>query len=223
MRVKPKRIAHKLAKYGVSHRFVPGWDSSRIDPYDGRSDFAGIVLHHTAGMDSLSYVVKGNPYAPVRACHFLVQRDGLVRVVSGSGAYHAGKGGPWTFGSGGKSVTVPKDSGNSRLWGIEIESLGTSRKINGSDEGMTVEQVVSTALLCAALLNAGRRGWRSWPVSRVIRHRDWAPRRKVDVLQDVTWWHEVVGIARRHGRKNPRLAESLIRGFVKEHPNGRLR
>jgi hypothetical protein len=220
MRVRPKRLRFKLRRYGVPVKYVPDWDSKRIDPYNGRSDFEGVMLHHTAGTDSLRYICYSNPYAPVRAAHFLVQRDGTVRVCSGVGAYHAGKGGPWRFPKRGKDVVIPKDGGNSRLYGIEIESLGTSRKIDGSPEGMTVEQVVSTALLSAALLNAMRRGPRSWPVSRVIRHRDWTSR-KIDVKQDIEWWHEVIGIARRNKGK-PTVTGMLIRQFVKEHPKGRL-
>lgn len=220
MKVKPKRLRYKLRRYKVPHKFVAGWDSSRIDPYNGGSNFHGIVLHHTAGVNSLNYIVNTNPYAPVRACHFLVQRDGLVQVVSGVGAYHAGRGGPWRFPRRGRDVIIPKDRGNSRLYGIEIESLGRSRRIDGSLEGMTVEQVVSTALLSAALLNAMRRGWRSLPVSRVIRHRDWT-NRKIDVKQDIDWWHQVIGIARRN-RKDPKRAEQLIRQFVQEHPKGRM-
>lgn len=220
MRVKPKRLIFKLKQYRVKTRYVADWDSKRIDPYNGKSDFVGILLHHTAGTDSLRYICYTNPYRPVRAAHFLVQRDGTVAVCSGVGAYHAGKGGPWRFQAKRRDVIVPKDSGNSRLWGIEIESKGTSRKIDGSLEGMTVEQVVETAILSAALLNAMRRGWRSLPVSRVIRHRDWTSR-KIDVQQDLEWWHAVIGIARRN-RKNRNAAEQLIRQFVKEHPKGRI-
>ena len=220
MRVKPKRLRYKLRRYKVNTRYVPGWASSRIDPYDGRSDFDGIMLHHTAGTNSLRYICYTNPYNPVRAAHFLVDRDGTVNVCSGVGAYHAGRCGPWRFPKRGRDVFIPRDRGNLRMYGIEIESLGTSRGIDGSLTGMTVEQVVETAILCAALLNAMRRGWRSWPVSRVIRHRDWTSR-KIDVKQDIEWWHQVIGIARRN-RKNRDRAEQLIRQFVKEHPKGKL-
>jgi len=220
MKVKPKRLAYKLRRYKVPTEYVSGWSSSRIDPYNGRSDFHGVMLHHTAGVNSLNYIVNTNPYAPVRACHFLVQRDGTVQVVSGVGAYHAGKGGPWRFPKRGRDVIIPKDGGNSRLYGIEIESLGRTRRIDGTREGMTVEQVVSTAMLSAALLNAMRRGWRSLPVSRVIRHRDWTSR-KIDVKQDLEWWHQAIGIARRN-RKRPERAKQLIEQFVKEHPKGRM-
>jgi N-acetyl-anhydromuramyl-L-alanine amidase AmpD len=217
MRVTPKRLAFKLRAYKVKTKYIQGWDSAGIDPYGGRSDFFGVLLHHTAGTNSLNYIVNTNPYAPVRACHFLVDRDGTVNVVSGVGAYHAGKGGPWRFP---KGPTVPKDQGNQHLYGIEIESKGTSPKIDGKLGGMTLEQVISTAMLTAALLNAARRGPLSLPVSRVIRHSDWTSR-KIDVRQDLDWWHQVVGIARRN-KGNKVKARAEITAFVKKHPNGTM-
>jgi len=221
--MKPKRIRYKLKRYNVDFRLMPGWASKRIDPYGGRSDFKGIMLHHTAGVNSERYIAYGNPYAPVRAAHFLVKEDGKVVVMSGSGAYHAGRGGPWRFPRKGRDVIIPEDRGNSRLWGIEIESLGQRSRVGKNEfpEGMNTEQVVSTAFLCAALLNAGRRSWRSWPVSRVISHKMWTSR-KIDVRQDIRWWHQVIGIARRHAKKRPTVARMMIEGFVKEHPKGRL-
>jgi N-acetyl-anhydromuramyl-L-alanine amidase AmpD len=205
----------KLRAHKVPFDLVKGWDSPRIDPYNGRSDFKGVVLHHTAGTNSLNYIVNTNPYAPVRACHFLVDRNGTVQVVSGVGAYHAGKGGPYKFS---RTVTIPKDQGNQHLYGIEIESKGTTATISNALGAINIEQVVSTALLCAALLDAMRPTWRSLPVSRVIRHKDWTPR-KVDVRQDLDWWHQVIGIARRN-RKDSAKAEREIRAFVKAHPKG---
>lgn len=219
MKVRPKRLAFKLKRYGVPVRYVPDWDSRRIDPYNGNSDFHGIMLHHTAGTNSLRWICYGNQYAPVRAAHFLIARDGTVHVCSGVGAYHAGAGGPWRF-PGRPPVTIPRNGGNSRLYGIEIESLGRTANIDGTPGGMTVEQVVSTALLSAALLNAMRRGAASLPVSRVIRHRDWTTR-KIDTLQELEWWHQVIGIARRNRRRKAKtIAE--VREFVRKHPRGRL-
>jgi len=217
MKVSTRRLAYKLKQYKVKRDYVKGWNSRRIDPYNGQSDFWGVLLHHTAGTNSLGWIVNGNPYAPVRACHFLINRDGTVEVVSGVGAYHAGKGGPWRFPNG---PTIPRDQGNRHLYGIEIESLGSSSKIDGSLEGMSLEQVISTAILSAALLNAMRRGWRSLTVSRVIRHRDWTAR-KPDVKQDLDWWHEVIGIARRNRRKTAKT-RAQITAFVKAHPNGKV-
>lgn len=216
MRVTPKRLVRKLKKYHVPFHLVNGWDSSSIDPYHGNNDMQGIILHHTAGVNSLNYIVSGNPYAPVRACHFLVDHDGTVQVVSGSGAYHAGKGGPWSIT---KKIRIPKDSANSRTYGIEIESMGKTARIDGSKDGMSVDQVTSTALLCVALLDAMGPGPIVYRVGRIIRHRDWAPNRKPDVKQDLTWWRNVVNIARKN-RRNTSRAVALIRDYVEEHPRG---
>jgi N-acetyl-anhydromuramyl-L-alanine amidase AmpD len=218
MKVSPARLKSRLEKYGVPVRYVKNWDSPAIDPYRGKNDMQGIVLHHTAGVNSENYICFTNPYAPVRAAHFLVNRDGTVVVCSGSGAYHAGEGGPWAFT---KSVIIPKDGGNSRLYGIEIESLGTSPAISGTTKGMTVDQVVSTALLCVALLDAMAPTGFVYRVGRVIRHKDWAPTRKIDVKQDLDWWREAVEAARKN-RKDPARAAAAVRKFVSEHPKGKI-
>ena len=218
MRVSFKRLRNKLRNHHVRHRFQPGWDSRSIDPFNGRSDFVGVMLHHTAGTNSAGWIVNG-PYKPVRACHFLVNRDGSVTVMSGSGAYHAGKGGPWQFPRGPR---VPKDMGNRFIYGIEIESLGRVAPIGEGPGAINAAQVVETAKLTAALLNAAAPGPRMLRVNRVIRHRDWAPGRKIDVLQDLAWWHQVIGIARRNHR-NPAKVESDIRAFIRKHPSGRYK
>jgi N-acetyl-anhydromuramyl-L-alanine amidase AmpD len=217
MKVSPTRLVQKLEAHNVPFKLVPGYDAARIDPFHGQSNFKGVLLHHTAGVNSLNYIVNTNPYAPVRACHFLVQRGGTVQVVSAVGAYHAGKGGPWKFS---RLVTIPKDQGNQHLYGIEIESLGTSPTISNDLGAINIRQVVSTALLSAALLDAMRPRWQSLLVRRVIRHRDWTPR-KIDVLQNLDWWHQVIGIARRNPKDSAK-AEREIRAFVKAHPKGTL-
>ena len=215
--VKTRRLKYKLKQYKVKTNYIKGWDSSRIDPYKGRSNFQGVLLHHTAGTNSLNWIVNSNPYAPVRACHFLVDKDGTVNVVSGVGAYHAGRGGPWKFPKGPK---IPKDQGNQHLYGIEIESLGTSAKIDGSDKGMTLDQVISTAMLSAALLNAMSPGSFSLALSRVIRHRDWTSR-KSDVKQDLDWWRKVIKIAKKN-KGNKAETVKKITEFVEKYPKGRL-
>lgn len=217
MRVGTGRLRRRLEKYDVPFKLVKGWDSARINPYRV-NDMQGIVLHHTAGTNSLNYICFDNPYAPVRAAHFLVEKDGTVQVCSGSGAYHAGRGGPWKIT---KSLTIPKDSGNSRLYGIEIESLGKNPRVGWDEwpDGMTPKQIVSTALLCVALLDAMRPGPGVFKAGRVTLHRLWAPRRKPDVRQDVDWWHDVINLALKF-RKNTERAEAEIRAYISAHPKG---
>lgn len=218
MHVTPERLRKHLVAWGVDFELEDGWTSTRIDPYDGANDMVGVLLHHTAGRDSLEFCMRGT-YPPVRNCHFLVARDGTVHVLSGTGAYHAGEGGPWRIT---KTTVVPKDRGNSRLYGIEIESLGTSPRIDGKPEGMTRAQVISTALLCAALLDAMRLGPLSYRAGRVERHRDWTTR-KIDTRQDLDWWRTAIRIAQRSKRaKNRDKALAQLEFFVADYPRGRL-
>lgn len=201
----------QLDAWGVNYDLEPGWNTSRIDPYNGASIFRGVVLHHTAGRDSLRYIVSGNPYAPVRACHFYVKRNGGIVVVSGVGAYHAGKGGPMRIGD----KSIPRDSGNRYLYGIEIESLGTSAKIDGSPEGMAIGQVIGTAKLCAALTDAiGRPS-----SSLVIRHKDWTDR-KVDTRQSLAFWRKVTDLAIANKGKRQATGDA-IKAYVATTSYGR--
>lgn len=176
---------------GVRYELVRGWDDTRIDPYRSGFKPCGVVLHHTANggakgnAPSLNYIVR-NTYYPVRACHFLIGRDGTVYVVAGNGAYHAGVGGPLDV----AGVKVAKDAGNRHFYGIEIESKGTKAHTDADEtdaDGMTPAQVEATAKLTAALCRMLGKD-----ESAVIRHRDWAPGRKVDVLQPLEFWRAQV-------------------------------
>lgn len=219
MIVTPKRLVAHLEAWGVPFHLEPGYTDPKIDPYHGHNDMVGVVLHHTAGRDSLAFCMRGT-FPPVRNCHFLVGRDGTVHVLSATGAYHAGLGGPWRIT---RFLTVPKDAGNSRLYGIEIESLGLSPRIDGSPQGMTREQVQSTAALCCALLDVMRPGPLAFNVGRVIRHKDWAPTRKIDTRQDLDWWRAVIRVAKSGREAKDRAAsKAAVEAFITAHPNGSL-
>jgi hypothetical protein len=86
---------------------------------------------------------------------------------------------------------------------------------------MTVDQIISTALLSAALLNAMRPFNLSYPVGRVIRHQDWAPGRKTDTKQDLDWFHQAIGIARRNKTDSEKTRREIT-AFVKANPKGVL-
>ena len=114
---------------------MKGWDTDRVDPYNGSSNFEHPAASH-GRPNSLNYI--GTRWAPVRACHFLV----VAQFSLAKGAYHAGTVGPYTFKRpSGRTTTVEKNKGNQGLWGIEIESLGRSARIDGTAAGMTTDQV----------------------------------------------------------------------------------
>lgn len=184
-------VRSALERAGLRVQLVPGWDNPSIGKYGTRWAPAGVLLHHTANggaagdAPSLPWVVH-NSYAPVRACHLLIARSGLVYLVYALGCYHAGAGGPLEL----EGTTIPKDVGNRYLYGIEVESKGTSASVTAGEhetDGMTPAQVEATARAAAALVALLGRDERS-----VIRHRDWAPRRKSDVLQPLGFWRDKV-------------------------------
>jgi hypothetical protein len=126
----------------------------------------GCVWHHTASNTSpandLSYMINGSDDAPIG--NMLLDRDGVVWMIAAGGANTQGKGGPHTFSRG----TVPLDSGNSQLWGIEVANSGT---------GQDWPQVQIDAYFKAS--NALNEMFGNLPTD-LITHHEWAEDRKID-------------------------------------------
>lgn len=182
----PQLLLDAVQASGVRYELAPGWNDPR-NAASGTWAPRYVILHHTANggaagdAPSLAWCVKGT-YPPVRNCHLLVARSGLVHVVAGVKAYHAGKGGPGRWGNG---PAVPLDSMNGYAYGIEIESKGTSTdpSADRGTNGYTPEQIAATAAVAAQLLDAI-----GSDAGCAINHRTWAPRRKTDtLLPDATW------------------------------------
>lgn len=148
-----------LRDAGVPVSEVDGWKSRGRDMAAVR----GVVWHHTATSRSVSdsSVVRvlrdGHGSLPGPLSQLGLSRDGTWWVVAAGRANHAGVG-QW-----------PGLSGNDDCIGVEAFHAGTS------DERWTSTQLsswrVGTAALCAAY---------GIPAGRVIGHKEWAPRRKVD-------------------------------------------
>jgi hypothetical protein len=85
-----------------------------------------VQWHHTASQASVSndlnYMINGSPDEPVG--NVLADRDGFFWPVAAGAANTSGKGGPCTFSRG----TCPKDSGNTRLFSIEIANSGVGER-----------------------------------------------------------------------------------------------
>jgi len=198
-----KQLKAALKKHKVNVVYYEGWDSAAIDPF-GVSPSMGLVAHHTANggargnNPSLPWQVHNDLY-PVRAAHCNIGRDGLVTIIAARGAYHAGAGGPVTIGSG----IVPKDQGNKYLFGVELESKGTSARTDAKitdTDGITPQQVESFTRLACALLELMDVDEKS-----ILRHADytdggpkfggpWLPTRgrKNDTLVPTSFWRRAV-------------------------------
>jgi len=153
---------------GLALSLWDGWEWNTRSS-GGFEQLLGIVVHHTASgsgtsfQNDWSYCAAGHQDAPV--ANLLLGRDGQVGLHSGGASNHAGKGGPW-LASGG---TVPLDSGNSRMIGIEAQN-------NGVGELWSAEMLGCYELLVAALCEA----YGLLPATDVPAHFEWAPSRKVD-------------------------------------------
>jgi hypothetical protein len=157
-------IAARLRGYGIPVVEVDGWQSRGSSSFDPR----GSVNHHTAGSSSgatpsLNTCIYGRSDLPGPLCHVMQSRepDGNDKayVIAAGRANHAGEGG-WSG-----------LSGNSSVYGLEIEHTGTS----SISEGRRV--IAST--IHAALIE-GRAG-----ADRVCQHSEWAPSRKIDLATEV--------------------------------------
>lgn len=149
-------IADRLRAYGLDPVEIDGWQTR------GSSHFSpqGYCWHHTAGArsgnaPSLGVCINGRRDLPGPLCNVFQARDNTIYVVAAGRANHAGRGG-W------RGL-----SGNSSVFGLEVENVGTSA------EPWREDQIHTMCLVAAALLD-GR------PVELACRHGEWAPRRKVD-------------------------------------------
>jgi hypothetical protein len=150
-------IADRLRAAGLKVIEVDGWRTRGSETFSPR----GSVDHHTAGSSrgnapSLGVCINGRADLPGPLCQVLVARDLTCYVIAAGRANHAGSGG-W------KGL-----SGNSSVYGVERENVGTTA------EPWRPEQTVHAAKVHAALID-GRA-----TADFVCRHAEWAPTRKVD-------------------------------------------
>ena len=150
-------IANRLRSAGLRVVEVDGWQNR------GSSDFnpRGSVNHHTAGpptgnIPSLNTLIYGRSDLPGPLCNVAQARNNDIYVIASGRANHAGSGG-W------KGL-----SGNSSVYGLEIEHTGTS------SEPWTEERVDTAARVHAALLRGKA------DASMCCQHKEWAPSRKID-------------------------------------------
>jgi hypothetical protein len=164
-------LADALRGGGLPVCEVDGW---RTRGHGAMADVRGVVCHHTAGAakgdgvwaatrvagyPSLRVIVNGRTGLAGPLANLGLARDGTWVVVAAGQAWHAGTGStPW----------CPAGTGNSRLIGVEAESVGTR-------DDWTREQREAYPRGVSMLLR-----YLKLPASRAIAHREWAPGRKID-------------------------------------------
>lgn len=150
-------IATRLRNAGLKVVEVDGWRTR------GSASFAprGAVHHHTVGSaagnaPSLGICINGRADLPGPLCNVLIARDNTCYVIAAGRANHAGPGG-WEG-----------LSGNSSVYGVEHENIGTTREPWRPDQ-------LDAAARCLAALVQDRASSKF-----VCQHKEWAPDRKGD-------------------------------------------
>ncbi|GGS86916.1 peptidoglycan-binding protein [Streptomyces chromofuscus] len=133
----------------------------------------GVMLHHTAGINSLTLCRDGTAALPGPLCVGLIAKDGTVHLVGYGRTNHAGSGSTAVLDAVVAERTPPSPGpdavdGNARFYGFEIENLGDGRDPYPADQLAAAERV--SAALCRA---------HGWSAGSVIGHKEWT-RRKID-------------------------------------------
>ncbi len=191
----PDQVLAAVKASGVKLKVEDGWNAEWDLP-SRQADWhpVGVMLHHTgtavAGNapseqflldfdQPLQLTRYDGLQGGTRGANFLVGRDGTVYFMRATRGPHAGTGDEMRLGD----DVIEADNGNGRLYGIEIESAGTSGEIHPTADfvdGFGEQQVTATAKLTAALLTLIHRD-----VNHVIDHKAYAGGRKDDLVGDM--------------------------------------
>ena len=173
------QLVAALKAEGVRVAEHPGWRTHERDTATGKpfGPVHGVLIHHTAGSNSLATVYGGRPGLPGPLAHAHLAKTGLATLCSAGRANHAGLAAVNAYNALlNESSTHPKPSkasgtvdGNDSLYGIEIENLG-----NGRDPYPTV-QFDAAVRWATALCRA-----HGWSADSVAGHKETSVEGKID-------------------------------------------
>ncbi|MFD9069135.1 peptidoglycan recognition protein family protein [Streptomyces lasiicapitis] len=170
----------RLKAEGIRVAEQPGWRVHNRNHKGPWGPMNGVVIHHTAGTDSLNVCINGVAGLPGPLCHTHLAKNGLATMVGYGRTNHAG-----TFAQNAHDAVVAEASmhprpdaaepvdGNQRYYGIEIENMG-----NGRDP-YPAAQYDAAVRWAAAICRA-----HGWTANSVIGHKE-GTRRKIDPSFDM--------------------------------------
>lgn len=189
----PDRLVAALKAEGVKVVERTGWRTHNRNRKGPWNDLNGVVIHHTAGSNSLNLCWEGTSDLPGPLCHTHLAKNGTATMVGYGRANHAG-----TFATNAfaamlnESATHPRPDAsepvdaNARTYGIEIENLG-----NGRDPYPAV-QYDAAVRWAAAICRA-----HGWSANSVIGHKE-GTRRKIDPSFDMNTFRDAVAARLAH-------------------------
>lgn len=164
-----------LRDEGVHVEEHPGWRANNRNHKGRWGGVNGVVIHHTAGRNSLALCFKGTAALPGPLCHTHLAKDGTATMVGNGRANHAGL---FTQNAHtavvNESKTHPRPSGpevvdgNTHYYGIEIENMG-----DGKDYYPAVQYDAAVRWAAAICRRHG------WSAQSVIGHKE-GTTRKID-------------------------------------------
>lgn len=164
-----------LRNEGLTVTGISGWRDHNRNHRGPWGPMNGVVIHHTAGRDSLNLTSKGTADLPGPLCHTHLDKKGLATMVGYGRANHAG-----TFAQNAHDAVVAESSthprpsasepvdGNSHYYGIEIENLGDGKDFY--PQAQYDAAVKWAAAICRA---------HGWSANSVIGHKE-GTTRKID-------------------------------------------
>lgn len=178
------RLLTALRAEGVHVVEHAGWRThARPSSVGAWGGVNGVLIHHTAGTNSIGIVWAGRSDLPGPLAHTHLAKDATATMLSAGRANHAGK-----VAKNAHDAVVREDSvhpkpsaasgtvdGNTHYYGIEIENLG-----NGKDPypGVQYDAAVRWA---AAICRA-----HGWTANSVVGHKETSVEGKVDPSFDMT-------------------------------------
>ena len=180
----------KFSEYSVDGKSWTEHNRNHKGPF---SNVNGVVIHHTAGTNSLRLVWSGTAELPGPLAHAHLDKSGVVTLTSSGRANHAG-----SFAQNAHDAVVaeakvhPKPSaseqvdGNAHYYGIEVENRGVS-----SDPYPAVQYDMIVRWAAAICRHHG------WTAQSVIGHRE-GTTRKIDPIYSMNAFRTAVDERLKH-------------------------
>ncbi|MFE7659690.1 peptidoglycan-binding protein [Streptomyces celluloflavus] len=176
------KLLAALRAEGVNLREYTSWRTHNRNHKGAWGPVNGVLIHHTAGSNSLAYCHTGSSALPGPLCHTHLAKTGAATMVSAGRANHAGKAAKNAFNAVvAESGAHPKPSaasgtvdGNARFYGIEIENRG-----NGKDP-YPAAQYDAAVRWAAAICRA-----HGWSAHSVVGHKETSIEGKIDPSFDM--------------------------------------
>lgn len=189
------RMVTALRHEGLHVVGHPGWRTHNRNSHGGWGPVNGVIIHHTAGRNSLDTVYTGRPGLPGPLAHAHLAKDGRITLVGHGRANHAGLAARNAYDAVVREVAHhPRPStssgtvdGNAHFYGLEIENLG-----DGHDpypEAQYDAAVRWASAICRA---------HEWTANSVVGHKETSVEGKIDPSFDMGAFRHAVATSLNH-------------------------